>query len=78
MDVVVLFRPCVIPTKEDVKEEHNPLETSAWKMPQEISLSAHRSQHPEERVGDVSDTWELSGVNVSNGHAEEGGAGPVC
>lgn len=48
----------------DVREEHNLLEISAWKIPRENSLSAHRSQHPEERVGDVSDTWELSCVNA--------------
>lgn len=33
-------------------------------MPKEISLSAHRSQHPEERVGDICDTWELSYANA--------------
>lgn len=33
-------------------------------MPIEISLPAHRSQHPEEWAGDVSGAWELSSVDA--------------
>lgn len=66
VDILVLSRPCVMPTETPwaLREEHNSLETSAWKMTKEISLSARMSQHPKERVGDVSGIWEHFYVNA--------------
>ena len=57
----------------DAREELSPLETSAWKMPKEISQSAHtRTLVHAEQAGDISDkrgavlmcnnSWEKMGL----------------